>query len=651
MRPLATRYAEANPIAAIRQYPIVVVVFAVVFAALGAVFAANQTDTFSASAGLVVEDARGSTLVNSRSADRERYVATQVAILESSVVAERASELVISLGVDISIDEFLGNTSIASSSESNFIKITFDAGSANEAQAGANAIGRAYEEVIQAALAEDAETAVAKLDDAIDSVVEDISALQAEVEALRTDNDDRVELDDQLAEIVAELVELRKQSAELEVSDEETSRQAVADLTSRIQQLSEELRSRLLVSDVEAGVPATAFLLRRQEDALARLSELALRRSQIEVDAQLAGNGVAFSTPAGLGKPGGIPISSTVVVVAAIGALVGAGIAYSLAQRRQRIEDRLEPEAILDAPLLSEVPRLPVTRPSMAAAGSNGADASLLPIVEDPASVHAEAFRVLGGVLTQRLGSARGETGVDGASAASQRGMIIAVCSPTIGEASSVVTTNTALAVGRSGHRVVLVDGDFGVQEASRLLSRLAQNATSEGLAEVLKGEISLDDALISVDVGGGRRVSLLRGGSADVAPPDFIGSQAAAEVFRKLADRYDLVILDLPPPFEVAYATAAIQNADGTLVVVRHRSRVGNLQELRHRLDLIGVTPLGYVYTDAPIRRLKTTRNGLFNRAAVRTQRRTSNAPKQNTFQPRPDGWLHQDVCGSMWS
>jgi Mrp family chromosome partitioning ATPase len=159
----------------------------------------------------------------------------------------------------------------------------------------------------------------------------------------------------------------------------------------------------------------------------------------------------------------------------------------------------------------------------------------------------------------------------------------------------------------------------------------LAQNATSEGLAEVLKGEISLDDALISVNVGGGRSVSLLRGGSADVAPPDFIGSQAAAEVFRKLADRYDLVILDLPPPLQVAYATAAIQNADGTLVVVRHRSRVGNLQELRHRLDLIGVSALGYVYTDAPMRRFEATSHGLFTRAADRAQRRTSNAPKQN--------------------
>jgi len=194
-----------------------------------------------------------------------------------------------------------------------------------------------------------------------------------------------------------------------------------------------------------------------------------------------------------------------------------------------------------------------------------------------------------------------------------------------------VVTTNTALAAGRSGLRVVLVDADFGAQDASRLLSRLAQKATSVGLAEVVRGETSLDDALMSVDVGGGSRVSLLRGGSADVAPPDFISSQAAAEVLQELADRYDLVILDLPPPLHVAYATAAIQSADGTLVVVRHGSRLDNLQELRHRLDLIGVRALGYVYTDAPMRRFKATSNGLITRAAVRAQRRTSEAPKKN--------------------
>ena len=626
MRPIETRDAEVNPIAAIRRYPIVVLLFAVAFGVLGAVFATGRPEAFSARAGIVVEDARTSTVFNSRSVDAERYVADQVAILESRVVAELASDIASSVDppFDLSVDDFLSNTTISSSGDSNFISISFVASSALRAQSGADAIGHAYEQVIQAALAEDAETAVADLDEAIAAAVGEIEAIQTEIEARRTDNDERVELDHQLAEIVAGLVALRDDSTALQeeldatsdvgLTEEELAARALVlaaidDVGGQIRQLTEELRGRLLVSDVEARVPETAFLLRQQEDAAARLSELTLRRSQIEVDARLAGNGVAFLAPAGPGISRGVPTSSTAVIMAAVGALIGAGFAYWLFQRRRDLEDRLAPQAVLGVPLLAELPQLSDrhatlgSRQGVAGVRRSVSDAAMLPVLNAPTSPQAEAFRLLVGALNRRLEVARIEGVADGAPVAA-RGMVVAVCSSVIGEGKTAVATNTAIAATQAGLRVVLVDADFGAQDATRLVSQLPPAEGPIGLTEVVQDGLLLDDAVVGIDVGGGLEFGLLRRGYGDIAAPDLFGSQTAGRVLDELAQQNDLVIVDLPPLLHVAYATAAIQKADHALVVVRHGSAIDDLRELRYRLEVIGVEALGYVYTEAPRRR-----------------------------------------------
>jgi Mrp family chromosome partitioning ATPase len=291
--------------------------------------------------------------------------------------------------------------------------------------------------------------------------------------------------------------------------------------------------------------------------------------------------------------------------MAAIGALLGGGVAYWLSQRRNYVENRLVPQSILDAPLLAEVPRLSrssaprAAKQTVEAGSSKLEDRALLPILNDPASAQAEAFRVLVGALTQRLDAARAQ-----AASENPRGMTIAVCSSMIGEGKTVVAANTALAASRAGLRVALVDGDFGAQDSSRLLSRLPRGAVSVGLTEVVRDGTRLEDAIIPINAGAGGSVGLLGRGQRDVAAPDLFSSPAAGSVFAELADRYDLVLIDLPPLLQVAYATAAVQKADHALVLVRHKSPIGYLQELRYRLDVVGVQALGYVYTNAPLRR-----------------------------------------------
>lgn len=527
---------EANPITAVRRHPVVVVLFALVFGAIGAWFAVDQPESFSSQTEIVVEDARTSTLFTSRSSNAERYVADQIAILKSRVVAERASQLLSSQDppIAISVDEFRDKTTITANEDSNFITIEFVSTTAQRAQAGAGAIGLAYEMVIQEALAEDAERAVAELDKAIETTVQDIEDLQSQIEDLRTESQD---------------------------------------------------------------VPATAFLLRQQEDAAALLSELTLQRSQIEVDARLAGNGVAFLAPAAPGVSLDVPTPSVIVLMLALGALIGAGVAYWLSQRgRNFFENRLAPSTILEAPLLAEIPRLSKTSATITD------DTALLPILHDPGSPQAEAYRVLVGGLVQRLHETQDES-------SSKRGLTLAVCSSTLGEGPTVVAVNTALAASQAGLDVALIDGDFGTQDASNLLAGNRSGSESIGLTELVQSQANLGDAVIEIKTRteGFRTegsIGLVGRGQGDAAAPEVFGSRETSSLLSQLEEEYDLVIVDLPPVLQVAYATAAVQKANQALVVVCHNSPVDNLGELRYRLDVVGVKALGYVYTNAPSRR-----------------------------------------------
>jgi tyrosine-protein kinase Etk/Wzc len=618
--------AEIDPVAAIRKYPILVAAFAVAFGFVGAVYASEQTPTFVASAGLVVEDT-GSSIVEARSGDAERYVADQVAILQSRAVAERASALADTLepGGSVSVDELLATVSITSDADSDFIAISFEAGDPLTAQIGANAMGAAYREIVSAANAEAADTAVRQLDEAIDGTVAEIEALQADIEAERSNSDERAALDQQIDDIVSNLAELRRRESQASsAGDPVANLEEIEAFSARANQLVAELQARLLVSEVEARVPATALLLQQQQDATGLLSELTLRRSQIQVDTQLAGSGVAFFDPAGLGRRRGIARSSGIIVGTVLGGLLGAGLAFWLSQRRERIEHRLVPRDILGVPLLAEVTYLEQTRRRRtflrrrrkhADEDEKSLHGDLLG-PEDATSPSTAAFRVLAAAIQRRASDLREATGE------TRRAMVVAMVGSVIDEGTSVVATKTAIAAARSGLRVVLVDCDLGAQDAFQMISRLPNRVVTTGLGDVVRYGTRLDDAVLPVEVGDGMTLSLLGRGSTPLSTPDFFSSPAVSRVIEELDHRFDLVVLDLPPLLQVGYSNAAMQQADRAVLVVRHGGRLANLHEARHRLGLIGVPLLGYVYYDAPARKGIAPANPRSDNVAAREAR-----------------------------
>jgi capsular exopolysaccharide synthesis family protein len=240
---------------------------------------------------------------------------------------------------------------------------------------------------------------------------------------------------------------------------------------------------------------------------------------------------------------------------------------------------------VLGVPLLADVPGFEL----------EGLD-SAVPIRDYPRSAAAEAFRF-----------AAASTEV---SARARAARLLFVVSSTIGHGKTTAAVNMAIASATHGRSVLVVDSDFGNQQASRLLVG-GDHARLVGITDVISGASTLDDAIHHVDLGEGVGVSVLPRGTRPSLASSALQSKAAQEIFTELKDRFDLTYIDGPPLLQVAYASTLAEHAEGLIVVVEHESRQNEAADLADRLELLGTPVLGYIYNRSPLRREMTMTEG----------------------------------------
>lgn len=525
---------DPNIVTSIWNHVLLIATFVGVFAALGVLATSLRPSEYAAEAGVVLKDPQSTTLGGSRVGDELRYVADQVAILKSVAVAVRASAVARGSNPSVSIepDTLQDNTSIRSSADSNFIVVSFRSGDPQTAATGANAIVRAYREVIRADLEADAQAAIRRIDAAVDA-------------ATRT----------------------------------------LADLL---------------------GSGGSAQLQRQRDAGRALLNELRSRRTRIQVNAELAGDGVALFSPAGLGTPQGVSLISALAIAMVLGGLIGTGLAYWLDARKQAFSSWLEPQVLLNAPALAEIPDFTRERVS-----------SKLPVLHAPGTESAEAFRTLASAIgppvessKQARAAASRERDEGGRFAPREAtNLPVAFVSASPGDGTTTLAANTAFAAAQEGHRVLALDADIQGQGLSRLLLGRAvtidgSDATAaEGLSNMLRSRSSGETIQRVMGTSAGGTLSLLGPGTATRRRDDVFRSEQILATLESIRDQFDLVIIDVPPMLHFAYADALLRSSGGVVIVVRHRSEASRLRQVRDRLALLGVRPIGYVYNLAPAR------------------------------------------------
>lgn len=580
-------------------------VFAIVvaFTSFGLFYAYLSPRSYQAVATLVVEDPRSSALFDlGNTQNPQRYVSDQVAILQSSAVAQRAADN------ESSIDdtaEVVGSLEVSWDNSSNQIDVIFTSSPAADAVAGANAVVEAYTEVRQEASASDLEAALVLLDQSIAEVEDQLSSLQSEIEAEIAADPARSALNTQLEEGLSRLVELQD---ELPTA---TGLRLEA-LRAELDDVSQQIQTYVTILGLERQNPTMASLIEEQNQTIARKADLLQRKDELSVEARMASDGIVLSSPAIIATEIGVDPVRLGAIGLLLGLFVGAGASYFLALRRRVFDDRVQPEVILEVPLVAEVPNFREER-------IRRRD---LPVRVAPTSVSAEAFRFIAAALEFEteieIGAGRSGTHLANPDARLVRSFI--VVSPTLGDGKTVVAANTALASARQGKRVLAVDADFGYQRLTSLL--LADVERQRGLTDLVERSHPFEKVVQRVPMDDGARLDLIGRGTVAVAAPDFFRSGGVRAFFEAVREEYDLVVIDSPPMLHVAYSSLLVRYADRTIVVIPHGSQVVKAEELADRLDYLETDVLGYVYNKAPLRDESTRAYGSLEDILAKNER-----------------------------
>jgi Mrp family chromosome partitioning ATPase len=343
-----------------------------------------------------------------------------------------------------------------------------------------------------------------------------------------------------------------------------------------------------LIQSVQAQDPALAALLSARAETLDRRAQLALRRDQVSVDAALATSGVVLTSSA-VEAERSMGLGRLAVLGLLAGLIVGVAVAYNRSLRSRRFEHRYEPELIVEAPLLAEVPDFNREKLS-----------TLIPVRDAPLSASAESFRFAAAAMLGRV-DLSGQVSENGGEPSSNGHRLLALTSAWEGDGKTVAVANLGAAVASRGRRVLLVDADFGDQALTKVVSDFL--GWHPGLTDVVELGVDLSLAVRAISTGGGLKFDLLARGTQSVSAPEFFRSSETAAFFEKVRELYDLVLVDLPPVLQVAYAGSVLNLCDDVVLVVPHRGDVSVVSEAVDRVGLTGTSIVGYIYNKAPLR------------------------------------------------
>ena len=170
-----------------------------------------------------------------------------------------------------------------------------------------------------------------------------------------------------------------------------------------------------------------------------------------------------------------------------------------------------------------------------------------------------------------------------GPEAASESGRCLLITSATGGEGKTTLSAQLAVRCAKAGISTLLVDADL----RRAALSRMFEEDQTQGLSDVLKGDVPAEEAVVAVRDGG---FHLLPAGTGGHPPGWLLRDQRIGQVLR-YRQIFDIVIIDSSPVLPVPDALSLGRWTDGAIFVVRYDiSRFPLVDRARKRIVAAGI-------------------------------------------------------------
>jgi len=368
-----------------------------------------------------------------------------------------------------------------------------------------------------------------------------------------------------LASAQAEYLRARKEEADLKAVMEEQDKRAKEFSTIRTKYK--------VLKDAYDRTGATYGEVRK------RINEI-----EITMASSIRDDGILIAEPAEVPSKPFKPRKALALGMAGIfGVILGLGLCFFVDYLDTSVKSKEDIEELTGGPILGYVPSF---ANGYAADGKKYTGPLELLAVEHPRSASAEVFRS----IRTALGFTRRGTG---------ECCRFAVTSALPSEGKTLVSVNVALALARTGKKVLLVDADLRRPRVHKIFGF----DHSPGLSNLFAAddEKTLEEVVRDAGQAG---LSVVPSGPLPPNPAELLNSPRMGELIGEMGRHFDFVVFDTPPMVNVTDSAVLSQRVDGALLVVRtfatDRSAVVRARELLNGADvhLLGVVVNG---ADAP--------------------------------------------------
>ena len=253
---------------------------------------------------------------------------------------------------------------------------------------------------------------------------------------------------------------------------------------------------------------------------------------------------------------------------------LGLGVTYAAAWERHRggVHSAHQLTGVTGLPALGAIPdfrrqikyaagvRVSVVRPPL-----------FLPLRDEPEGEAAEAFRILRSNLNATATRAGAEL------------RTIAVTSCERGEGRTVTAIELARSLRLAGDRVLLIDADLREPGVHRYL----EGPDHPGLAQILRGDVSWRDVVLSSDEPG---FDFIATGGVVRGAADLLTARRMGQILREVKESYDRVVFNVPPILQVADVSQIAPELDAVVLMVRRNGPAfATIREASRRVQVAG--------------------------------------------------------------
>ncbi len=172
---------------------------------------------------------------------------------------------------------------------------------------------------------------------------------------------------------------------------------------------------------------------------------------------------------------------------------------------------------------------------------------------------------------------------------------IIGVTSSMRGEGKSTTAINMSYVLAESGKSVLLIDGDLRIPSVAKKMDI----SSSPGLTDLLMGYESHQMGVFKTNLL--ENWYVMPSGDLPPNPSELLGSRRMESILKLAAEKFDYIVVDLPPVNVVSDALAISKYITGMVVVVREDyTEKKELEACFRQLKLSNVNVLGCVMNES---------------------------------------------------